>query len=245
MIYSNPPVGRGVSLQRKQWGWVVGWVFLGAALSGCGTPRQAWVPRPLLPQGPLGITHTVQKGQTLWRIARTYGVDLKSVVAANHLDDPRQIEAGRSLWIPGASQVLDVPVVPPSEPSQASSTSEDFIWPVEGRITSLYGGRWGRTHRGVDIAAPWGTPFRASRDGWVLVSKARAGGFGNLIVIDHGDGYTTYYGHASALLVRQGERVRQGQEIGKVGSTGHSTGPHLHFEVHQHHRPENPLYFLP
>lgn len=216
-------------------------------LSGCAAPRRAILPPVVPPQGPSGVFHTVEKGQTLWRIARTYGVELDALVAANGLSDPTQIEVDRQIWIPGVSRALPVAVVAPAAVGAAPvpPEAEDFIWPVRGRISSLYGGRWGRTHRGVDIASPMGTSFRASRSGRVAVSKERAGGFGKLIVIDHGFGYATYYGHASKLLVRRGEKVEQGQEIGKVGSTGHSTGPHLHFEIRHRNKSENPLYFLP
>jgi murein DD-endopeptidase MepM/ murein hydrolase activator NlpD len=101
-------------------------------------------------------------------------------------------------------------------------------------VTSCFGQRWGRLHAGVDLAAPHGTPVVAAGAG-VVVSAGPNGGYGNAILIDHGDGWLTHYGHLSAIGVQAGQRVTPGQHIGDEGSTGHSTGPHLHFEVHQGH----------
>jgi murein DD-endopeptidase MepM/ murein hydrolase activator NlpD len=100
------------------------------------------------------------------------------------------------------------------------------------RVTSCFGPRWGRMHEGVDLAAPAGTPIAAAGAG-VVVRAGAAEGYGNAVLIDHGDGYLTHYGHLSAITVRAGQRVAAGEQIGAEGSTGHSTGPHLHFEVHQ------------
>ena len=101
-----------------------------------------------------------------------------------------------------------------------------------GAVTSCFGPRWGRLHAGVDLAAPHGTPVVAAGAG-VVVRAGMADGYGNAILIDHGNGYLTHYGHLAAIGVREGQRVAAGQPIGNEGSTGHSTGPHLHFEVHQ------------
>ncbi|MFD0518277.1 M23 family metallopeptidase [Paractinoplanes durhamensis] len=100
------------------------------------------------------------------------------------------------------------------------------------RVTSCFGLRWGRQHEGVDMAAPDGTPIVAAGAGTV-VRAGVAQGYGNAVLIDHGDGWLTHYGHLSVITVVEGQRVAAGQQIGNEGSTGHSTGPHLHFEVHQ------------
>ena len=99
-------------------------------------------------------------------------------------------------------------------------------------VTSCFGQRWGRLHAGVDLAAAHGTPIVAAGAG-VVVSAGAEGGYGNAILIDHGNGYLIHYGHLSAINVEVGQRVTVGQHIGDEGSTGHSTGPHLHFEVHE------------
>lgn len=104
-------------------------------------------------------------------------------------------------------------------------------WPLQrGRVSSVYGPRWGRAHKGVDIAAPTGTPVYAVESGVVKYSK-KAGNFGNLIEIRHGATYITRYAHNSKNLVKVGQKVKKGQKIALVGSTGGSTGPHVHFEV--------------
>jgi murein DD-endopeptidase MepM/ murein hydrolase activator NlpD len=101
-----------------------------------------------------------------------------------------------------------------------------------GVTTSCFGPRWGRLHAGVDLAAPHGTPIRAAGAGTV-VSAGAAQGYGNAVLIDHGNGYLTHYGHMATITVTTGQKLTVGQNIGTEGSTGHSTGPHLHFEVHE------------
>jgi murein DD-endopeptidase MepM/ murein hydrolase activator NlpD len=112
----------------------------------------------------------------------------------------------------------------------ASATSTGCIWPVRGTVTSEYGNRWGRLHAGIDIGAPIGTPVWASKAGQVILAGQQSG-YGNAIVISHGNGLTTLYGHLSRISVSEGQQVRQGQVIGASGNTGESTGPHLHFET--------------
>ncbi len=122
-------------------------------------------------------------------------------------------------------------------------SASGFIWPVSGPITSGYGPRWGRMHEGIDISAPGGTPIRAAAGGRVIVA-GWMGGYGNLVVIDHGGGLATAYAHQSAIYVGVGQQVAQGHVIGAVGSTGHSTGNHLHFEVRVNGSAVNPLNYL-
>ncbi len=117
-------------------------------------------------------------------------------------------------------------------------------WPVRGRLTSSYGRRWGRLHAGIDVAAPRGTVIRAAKAG-VVVFAGRMGGYGNCVIVDHGGGLSTLYGHQSRLGSRRGQRVSPGQTIGYVGSTGRSTGNHLHFETRVNGRPQNPRTYLP
>jgi murein DD-endopeptidase MepM/ murein hydrolase activator NlpD len=123
-------------------------------------------------------------------------------------------------------------------------STQGFIWPVQGYVTSGYGRRWGRQHTGIDIAAPAGTPIGAAKAGEVLFA-GRMGGYGNLVAVDHGDSVVTLYAHQSRIGAAEGEEVAQGQVIGYVGSTGHSTGNHLHFEVRIDTRPVNPRPYLP
>jgi murein DD-endopeptidase MepM/ murein hydrolase activator NlpD len=117
-------------------------------------------------------------------------------------------------------------------------------WPLRGRLTSGFGRRWGRLHAGIDIAAPKGTPIHAAKAGTVVFA-GQMHGYGNVVIIDHGGGLSTLYGHQSRLGSRRGQHVAQGQVIGYVGSTGHSTGNHCHFETRINGRPQNPRNFLP
>jgi murein DD-endopeptidase MepM/ murein hydrolase activator NlpD len=129
------------------------------------------------------------------------------------------------------------PAAPAERGNQAASRAVERSAPsggipTSGRVTSCYGGRWGTTHYGVDIAAPIGTPIYAP-EGGVVLQAGPATGFGLAVYVQHTDGSITLYGHISSYSVAAGQQVSAGQEIAKVGNTGQSTGPHLHFEVHQ------------
>jgi murein DD-endopeptidase MepM/ murein hydrolase activator NlpD len=126
---------------------------------------------------------------------------------------------------------------------QRSASAAGLIWPVNAPITSPFGWRWGRMHTGIDLGAAYGTPIAAAAAGSVIYA-GWLGGYGNLTVIDHGGGLATAYAHQSRIAVSAGESVAQGQIIGYVGSTGHSTGPHLHFEVRVNGQPVDPLGYL-
>ncbi|WP_199246725.1 peptidoglycan DD-metalloendopeptidase family protein [[Phormidium] sp. ETS-05] len=120
-----------------------------------------------------------------------------------------------------------------------------YIWPTTGTLTSGYGWRWGRMHYGIDIAGPIGTPIFAAAAG-VVTYADWSDGYGYLVEIQHADGSLTLYAHNSRILVQEGELVDQGQQLSEMGSTGRSTGPHLHFEIHQPDSgPVNPLALLP
>ncbi|WP_293753975.1 peptidoglycan DD-metalloendopeptidase family protein [Vallitalea sp.] len=118
-----------------------------------------------------------------------------------------------------------------------------FSRPVYGRITSPFGRRWGSFHTGIDIGVPRGTKVKAAESGTVIFA-GWSGGYGYLVKIDHGEGYTTYYAHNSKLYVKKGQKVTKGQSIAASGSTGNSTGPHVHFEVRKNGTPQNPSNYL-
>ncbi|MDJ0554217.1 MAG: peptidoglycan DD-metalloendopeptidase family protein [Microcoleaceae cyanobacterium MO_207.B10] len=121
-----------------------------------------------------------------------------------------------------------------------------YVWPSRGELTSGYGWRWGRMHRGIDIAAPTGTPIVAAAPGVVTYADWNSGGYGYLVEIEHPNGSLTLYAHNSQILVRKGQKVAQGELIAKMGSTGRSTGPHLHFEIHpKGNGAVNPMAYLP
>ena len=133
-----------------------------------------------------------------------------------------------------------------SAPAPAPSTGTGgatggrMIWPINGRVSQEFGGG----HPGMDIFAPLGTPIYAARAGTVIYAQFNNGGYGNLVVVDHGNGLSTAYAHQSQLIVSVGQSVGQGQQLGMEGSTGHSTGPHLHFEVRVNGSVQNPRNYL-
>jgi len=127
-------------------------------------------------------------------------------------------------------------------PTGAASAA-GFVWPVHGVLTSPYGWRWGRMHEGIDLAVSSGTPVVASAAGTVIVA-GWLGGYGNLVVVDHGNGISTAYGHNTSVAVGVGQSVAQGQLVAYSGNTGHSTGPHVHFEVRINGSPVDPLGYL-
>ncbi|MEN3313922.1 MAG: hypothetical protein V7605_156 [Acidimicrobiaceae bacterium] len=121
-------------------------------------------------------------------------------------------------------------VAPGTQVGSGTASSAGLIWPIHAPVTSEFGARWGTIHPGIDIAAPTGTPIAAAKDGTVVFAGPNDG-YGNYVCIDHGGGMSTCYAHQSRIAVSEGQSVRQGEIIGFVGSTGHSTGAHLHFEV--------------
>ena len=124
------------------------------------------------------------------------------------------------------------------------ASAAGLIWPCRGPLTSGFGMRWGRLHQGQDIACGYGTAIHAAKAGTVIFAGVMSG-YGNVVIIDHGGGFSTLYAHQSRIAVSQGQHVDQGEVIGYVGSTGHSTGPHLHFETRFGGTARNPLPYLP
>ncbi len=173
-----------------------------------------------------GVDHTVQPGETLRVIAGRYGISQQAIAQANVMTNPNLLQVGQTLRIPGANEVIPAPAAPP----QAASTGR-FAWPVEGRVTSGFGWRRGRIHAGVDIPGPVGSPIMAVLEGEVIYAAFGPDGYGNRVDIRHPNGLVTRYAHGHQIYVSTGQWVQQGQPIMSRGSTGWSTGPHLHFEV--------------
>jgi murein DD-endopeptidase MepM/ murein hydrolase activator NlpD len=128
--------------------------------------------------------------------------------------------------------------------SSGGESADGLVWPASGPVTSGYGNRWGSMHTGIDIGAGYGASVYAAMGGTVIMADYN-GGYGNCVVIDHGGGFSTLYGHMSYIEVSDGESVGQGELLGEVGSTGNSTGPHLHFETRVGGSAENPMRYLP
>jgi murein DD-endopeptidase MepM/ murein hydrolase activator NlpD len=163
------------------------------------------------------------------------------------------VDASRSLGVrrgtkvsPALPPLASVDIYLPKPIEEITPTSTGYIWPAKGVLTSGYGWRWGRMHKGIDIANGTGTQIVAAAAGVVEKAGWNKGGYGKLVDIRHSDGTLTRYAHNSKILVRAGQQVQQGQPISLMGSTGFSTGPHLHFEIHSSGKGAvNPIAFLP
>jgi murein DD-endopeptidase MepM/ murein hydrolase activator NlpD len=193
-----------------------------------------------------GVYHTVAESDTLDSIAEKYKVEVETITSLplNNLRPPLfGIQEGMKLIVPDGTK----PYVPRRVtsytgpiPSNARGTGA-FVWPVSGTITQSYW--WG--HRAIDIGAPTGSAVLASDGGYVAFVGWTDIGYGYLIILDHANGYSTYYGHLSQMYVMLGQQISRGQVIGAVGSTGNSTGPHLHLEIRYGGTEQNPLVYLP
>jgi murein DD-endopeptidase MepM/ murein hydrolase activator NlpD len=203
-----------------------------------------------------GVYHLVERHQTLYRICKTYGVDLNEVASINGIADKSRIQEGQRLFIPGADRVLKVEIYIDDvvkEPAEKEKEKEkekeafarvDFVWPVEGKCISYFEEEERKRHQGVDISSPSGTPIKAAGSGRVIYSGNSIRGYGNLIIIRHSEEFVTVYAHNQVNLVEEGMRVERGKIIAKVGQTGRASGPHLHFEIRQNNKALDPLLFL-
>ena len=198
-----------------------------------------------------GIMVAVKSGQTLDKLAKEYGVFMEAVLSANEMSPGDTLIAGREIFLPGAkvSAFVESNGARVAVARSSVSASQGFGWPVIGKISSPFGWRkdpvrGGRDfHTGLDIRAPRGRPIAASQGGKV-VHSGWMGGYGKTIVLSHPSGITTLYAHCSSLLVKVGTNVKRGQRIALVGSTGRSTGNHVHFEVRKNGTPMNPLKYI-
>lgn len=185
---------------------------------------------------------------TLESLAKHYGVDVATLRGANRGLSP---VAGDYYFIPQARGILGRQMASSSSTSDDNITeaylnSGEFVWPVPSskRISSGFGKRWGRHHEGIDIPGRVGLSVVAAADGKIIYSGSGLGGYGNITVILHDNGYHTVYAHAQRNLTVAGQRVYKGQVIAKLGKSGRSTGPHLHFEIRRNSRALNPTSVL-
>ena len=213
---------------------------------------------------PHARAHVIRRGDTLSEIAAAYGLSVDALRRANRLPPASHLIVGETLRIPptagsepdqtstssGAAlmQALLRHVEPP--PQAPAKAHHGFIWPVEGGLTSPFGER-GRVmggggtkfHAGIDISVPTGTPVQAAQAGTVVFAGYN-GAYGKVVKLDHPNGFSTLYAHNSRLLVHVGQNIKAGEVICLSGSTGRSTGSHLHFEVHKDGWPVDPLPYL-
>ncbi len=158
----------------------------------------------------------------------------------SHEEEDLEQEQAKIKKIIAARQAPPPSIAPPTISAPSAS---GYIWPSCGSVTSEYGRRWGRMHEGIDIDDNRGSAIVAAKAG-VVIFAGWSNGYGNMTLIDHGDGVVTGYGHQASIKVSKGQRVSQGQFIGVIGTTGHSTGTHLHFETRVNGSAQNPRRFL-
>ncbi len=192
-----------------------------------------------------GVWHTVKAGDTLDSIAKRYKVTPDAIVdyEPNGLKQSAALAPGQKLIVPGGEKPFEPRLVYTSAGAMTVNARPEagrFIWPCSGAITQYYG----QTHLGLDIGNRAGTPLYAADSGTVTLASWW-GNLGNAVRINHGNGYTTIYGHMQRIYVSNGQSVKRGQQIGEMGSTGMSTGPHVHFMIYYYGGTVNPIRYLP
>jgi murein DD-endopeptidase MepM/ murein hydrolase activator NlpD len=202
-----------------------------------------------------GVSYTVKNGDTLASVAKKYSAEQQAIVSYpfNDIPDDFSLKAGTVLMIPdGQPPEVKTPPKPrvqpqflakgPSSPTFDAPGGGGFVWPASTVGISTYFAWW---HPGIDLPNPKAPAVVASDGGTVTVAGWPDNyGYGNRVVIDHGNGYKSLYAHLSNIYVTQGQSVSRGQAIGQMGNTGRSTGTHLHFEIHYNGRAVNPLSIL-
>lgn len=204
--------------------------------------------RSLIVPAKSGAIHTVRRGDTLWDVAKAYGGSVTAIVEANPHINANALRLNEKILVPGVKPRSTASLPAPTtnaRPASSGTTavSSNFLWPASGRITSVFGPRWGAFHAGIDLGIRTGTEIKAARAGTVTFS-GHAGGYGLLVKVSHGNGYETRYAHNSKLLVKAGDKVSAGQAVALSGNTGQSTGPHLHFEIRRLGVAVNPMKYL-
>jgi len=219
-----------------------------------------------------GIYHKIEKGDTLYKLSTEYKIKIDKLKEVNNIEDEKSLKVGSYVFVPAVkvpdkitsgdkkvhskkreekkkrkgspfSKKKATRKKANPNPKRAKS-SVDFKWPTNGVVTSLFGARGAYMHEGLDISVPEGTPIYSAAKGKVIFS-GKHGGYGNVVILSHKDGYVTIYAHNSKLLVREGESVKKGKKIALSGNTGKTSGPHLHFEIRKDSKPVNPLKYLP
>lgn len=201
---------------------------------GCATVDYAPLPKAAKPLSVPGIYHRVEKGQTLWRVSKLYGVSVDEIVSSNNITDCTQIHSGQEIFIPRAEKKSA------AYPAYDSGSIEDFIWPVKGEITSSFGEKNKNIiSKGITLRPRSNSNVVASASGQVVFASENLKGYGKTIVIAHRDGIMTIYTNLSQILVKPGDYLRQGAAIAKCDNGL------FHFELRKGHIPQNPRYYLP
>ena len=197
------------------------------------------------PRTQKGIYHKVQKGETLWRIAKTYQIDIEDIIRSNNIPNGAHLEENQLIFIPGADSQKTVAASSTltATGTMAAGVKDDFGWPVAGRVVRYFGQQRGSyLNHGIGIETMEGQPVTASRQGKVVFADYLSGYY-YTVILDHADGYFTVYGFNSKITVNLGDSVAKGQMLALAGKKGDT--PILYFEIRRFAKAENPLYFLP
>jgi murein DD-endopeptidase MepM/ murein hydrolase activator NlpD len=203
------------------------------------------------------ISHRVESGETLYRIAKMYGVSAQELASANRIDDPTKLSPGQQLVIPQVSRPeflgerADNPSgirpalsgAPIGKGASRGRRNGDLDWPLRGVLYARFGKHGKELHDGIDLAAPKGTPVKTAAEGTVIYAGEQKG-YGLVTIVAHESGLVSLYAHNHEIKVKAGQRVRRGQVIATVGESGRTTGPHLHFEIRKEGMPVDPLDYL-
>jgi len=207
-------------------------------LAGCATAPYVKPPVAKAPPVMAGIYHKVEKGQTLWKISKIYGVDLEELARVNRITDTTAIEVSQQIFIPNRSR--------PQAQAVKYNDSDDFIWPLRGRVTGAFGQTINNMlNKGINIQPYGSLDVLAARAGKVVFTDENFAGFGKTIIIEHNDGLFTVYGGNSQIFVKAADIVPKGGRIARVGASGRERGTYLHFEVRRGYISQNPLFYLP
>jgi len=184
--------------------------------------------------------HVIRKGETMWDVAIRYDISVSDLKRANPDKNPKRLRIGDKLNIPDSTYRT---VIGENPSRGVLMSSSRFIWPLVGIITSYYGWRNSGFHHGLDIAGDVGDSIRAAESGKVIFAGFKPV-YGYTVIIEHADGKQTVYAHASSICVKNNQKVVKGQVIAAVGASGNATGPHLHFEIREGGKTQNPLGYL-
>ena len=213
----------------------------------------------------VSVKHVVEKGQTVYRIAKSYGLSVEELIAANNLDATGELKVGQELWVPGAAKQAKVAQYDSPEPEATATARRGptgsekrpgqtravkvgkqegvLQWPVRGVLYAKFGRKGKEGHDGIDLAAPAGSVVKTAGAGTVLFAGDQRG-YGLIVLVEHDSHLITLYAHNRDLRVKTGQKVREGQVVATVGDSGKTSGPHLHFEVRKDGVPTDPLDFL-
>jgi lipoprotein YgeR len=210
--------------------------FLALAFTGCATAPKVSVPAVSLKAAPGMSYHKVTRGQTLWGIARLYGMEVDELVSMNNIQDSSKLEVGQQLIISKDRK---------TRTAFTNNVEEDFIWPVRGKVVSAFSQADNALNKGINIEPTRSTDVLASRNGKVAFFNDDFLDLGKTIILEHPGGFWTVYGRNLEVYVKPGDEVAKGMVIAKAGFAGRDRKTYLHFEIRKGSKAQNPLFYLP